>query len=193
MPPPALSGVVLAGGRSRRMRRNKAKLPVGGVPLWRRQTAVLAGAGAKPVLIALRPRQRSLGAPRREIRDSVADAGPLAGVHAALARASSPLVAVLAVDMPFLEASWFRRLRRACAAGCGAVYRGPRGYEPLAAIYPREALPEAGRRLRRGSRAMHRLVAALVRARHLRVVRLASREIPQAANWNRPADVGGGR
>ncbi len=187
--PAQIAGVVLAGGRSSRMRRNKATLRVDGEPLWRRQEGVLRAAGAEPVLFALRPHQRSLGRPALEIRDTVEDAGPLAGIHAALAACAAPLLLVLAVDMPRIGPGWFKRLRAHCRDGCGAVVRGPHGFEPLAAIYPREALAEATRRLRRGEFAVHKLIAALVRVRRMKVVRLSAKDAAQAGNWNRPTDV----
>lgn len=171
------------------MRRNKATLRIAGEPLWRRQELVLSAAGADPVLFALRPRQRSFGRRALEIRDTVENAGPLAGIHAALAASPGPLLAVLAVDMPRIGAAWFRRLRRHARPGCGAVFRGPDGFEPLAAIYPREALAEATRRLRAKDHAVHRLVETLVRARRMKVLNLSPRELAQAANWNRPGDV----
>ncbi len=171
------------------MGRNKAIIRVAGEPLWRRQMRVLAAAGADPVMLALRPRQRSLGRPFLEIRDSVEGAGPLAGIHAALVGCTALLLMVLAVDMPRVEAGWFKRLRAQCRPGCGAVMRGPRGYEPLAAIYPHEALAAATRQLRRGDYAVHRLVSTLVRARRMKVVRLTARAAAQTLNWNRPTDI----
>jgi molybdopterin-guanine dinucleotide biosynthesis protein A len=191
MKPAPLAGVVLAGGRSRRMRRNKALLPVDGEPLWQRQERILRAAGADLVWFALRPRQRSLGRRAWEIRDSVENSGPLAGIHAALVASPAPLLAVLAVDMPRIQASWFRKLRRAARAGRGAVFLSPHGYESLAAIFPREALAEATRRLRARDFAAHRLVEHLVRAGHLKVLRLTAREQPQTANWTRPGEISG--
>lgn len=183
-----LTGVVLAGGRSRRMGRNKATLRAAGELLWRRQRRVLLASGCTGVLIALRPRQRSLGNRDREIRDRVRDAGPLAGIEAALAACSTPLLALLAVDMPRIEPAWFRRLRRLARAGRGAVFRGAAGLEPLAAVYPREALPLVTRRLQQRQFAVHRLVGELVRAGRMKVIPLPRALHPQAANWNRPAD-----
>ncbi len=171
------------------MRRNKATLRVDGLPLWQRQERVLRAAGAEPVLFALRPRQRSLGRPALEIRDTLENAGPLAGIHAALAACPAPLLVVLAVDMPRIEPDWFARLFALCRPGCGAVARGPQDYEPLAAIYPREALAEATLRLRRGDFAAHQLVQSLVRAKRMRVLKLSGADTSQALNWNRPADL----
>jgi molybdopterin-guanine dinucleotide biosynthesis protein A len=184
-----LAGVILAGGRSRRMRRTKAWLLLDGEPLWRRQRRVLAAAGADPITIALRPRQRSFGLPAAEIRDTLPDAGPLAGIHAALAATDAPWVAVLAVDMPAVTPAWFAALRRRCRPGLGAVFRGPRGFEPLAAIYPREALAPATAQLRRGNFAVHHLIRTLLRTRRLRAARLPAGLHAQAENWNHPGDL----
>jgi len=188
MPIPSLSGVVLAGGRSTRMGRDKARLQVGGQPLWRRQVRLLEACGAQPVLLALRPRQRSLGAPGREIRDQVREAGPLGGLAAALETSTAEWLAVLAVDLPAMEPAWFRRLLKECRPGRGAVFLSSHGYEPLAAIYPREAAPAAARRLKRGRLALQGLVRELIGARQLAEVRLPRPFAAMAANWNAPAD-----
>jgi molybdopterin-guanine dinucleotide biosynthesis protein A len=184
-----LAGAVLAGGRSTRMGRDKARLVVDGVPLWRRQRGVLEAAGAGSVVVVLRPRQRSLGNRRAEIRDPLSDRGPLAGLQAALVGTRAAWLAVLAVDMPRVDPRWFRRLRRHCRAGVGAVVRTADGYEPLAAIYPRAALSVVERRLQGGQLALQGLIRELVRRRQMVAVRLPASALRQAANWNTPADV----
>lgn len=189
---PLLAGAVLAGGRSTRMGRDKARMIMEGVPLWRRQRGVLEAAGAGRVVVVLRPRQRSLGNPRAEIRDSLSDRGPLAGLQAALADTRAEWLAVLAVDMPRVDARWFRRLRRRCRIGTGAVVRTEGGYEPLAAIYPRDALVVVERRLRGGHLALQGLVRELIRRKQLVAVRLPASALRQAANWNTPADLAPG-
>ena len=190
MATPVLGGVVLVGGRSRRMGRDKARLSVAGIPLWRRQVRRLETAGAHPVFLALRPRQRSLGEPEREIRDRHIDVGPLGGLHAAftvLPRAE--WIAVLAVDMPRVGPAWFRRLRARCRPGVGAVMVEPEGFQPLAAIYPRAAFDVLTRRLRKKQFALQGLVAELVRRKNLVVVPLPVNQRWRAANWNEPGDI----
>jgi molybdopterin-guanine dinucleotide biosynthesis protein A len=184
-----LSGVVLVGGRSRRMGRDKARITVDGVPLWRRQVAVLEAAGACPVWLALRARQHSLGERRREIRDGVPGAGPIGGLHSAMLASTSRWLAVLAVDMPQVDAAWFRRLRRRCRRGKGAVVAQPDGYEPLAAIYPSAALGVLERRLKRRQYSLQGLLAELVAGGTMAAVRLPDSEGWRAANWNAPADM----
>jgi len=184
-----LAGVVLVGGRSARMGRNKARIRLDGVELWRRQLGVLERAGARPVFLSLRPRQRSFGWSGGEIRDAAADAGPLGGLAAALAVAPAPLVAVLAVDLPNIDAAWFRRLRQRCRPGTGAVVRGPKGYEPLAAIYPSEAAALCMARLRAGRFSLQRLVAALVRQGRILALPMRVGDRAMLANWNTGNDA----
>lgn len=183
------SGAVLAGGRSRRMGRDKATLRIGGTPLWRRQVGVLRAAGAAPLFLVRARGQRALATGRRTrlLRDAVADAGPLAGLHAALSASDAAHLAVLAVDLPAMDAAWFTALARRCAPGVGAVARTARGYEPLAAIYPRAALPLITRRLAAGELALQDLLRTLVRGRLMRVRRVRAADA-RLANWNTPAD-----
>ncbi len=173
------------------MGRDKARLRVEGEPLWRRQWRVLRKSGARPVVLVQTPGQRALTRQRdvRVLRDRFENSGPLAGLHAALSETRAEFVAVLAVDMPAIEPGWFERLFAQCAPGCGAVVRSKNGYEPLAAIYPREALADAEARLERGKYSLQHFVAALVRSRRLRVLRARATDLPQLANWNAPADV----
>lgn len=99
----SLTGLVLAGGGSRRMGADKARLPVGDTPL-----AVHVARRLEPicrtVLLASGDGRRlsDLGYP--EVADIEADRGPLAGIVAGLAVAPSAVVAVVAVDMPYASA-----------------------------------------------------------------------------------------
>jgi molybdopterin-guanine dinucleotide biosynthesis protein A len=171
------------------MGRDKARLRVGGVELWRRQLGVLAGAGARPALLSLRPRQRSFGWRGGEIRDAAAGAGPLGGLAAALAACPAPHLAVLAVDLPNIDSAWFARLRRSCRTGRGAVVRGPGGYEPLAAIYPREAGDLCMARRRAGKLSLQGLLAALARRGRMAVLPMRGTDSARLANWNTRRDA----
>src|SRR5207247_9215627 len=104
--PPPLAGLVLCGGRSTRMGREKALVEFAGEPLVLRVARRLARA-ADPVLLAPgRPgRLGALGF--AEVADEVADAGPLAGIVAGLANSPHDLMAVAAVVMPYQSADPF--------------------------------------------------------------------------------------
>jgi molybdopterin-guanine dinucleotide biosynthesis protein A len=195
MRPLTFDAVLLAAGRSARMGRDKALLAIGGAPLWRRQRAVLAAAGAAGIFLSAREEQpwageaATAGEFARVVTDPMVDAGPLAGIVAALEAATAPHLAVLAVDLPRMEAAWFARLAAQCAPGVGAVgRRGEREifFEPLAAIYPREILPAARAALGRGQFSLQRLIAAAVAAGLMRAVEVPAGEAGLFQNWNEP-------
>ena len=185
----SLSGAVLAGGESRRMGRDKAMLDFQGTPLWRRQLTVLREAGAEPVAVVRRNGQARLDECTPHLRDTVEGAGPLAGLHAALVAARTHWIAVLAVDMPQIDAAWFRWLGQFCRTGAGAVVQIPSGFEPLAAIYPREAITLTTSHLRSENRSLQDLIASLVQSEQMAAIRLPESEHRRLANWNRPTDL----
>ncbi len=108
------SAVLLAGGKSSRMGCNKAFLQIAGKPLWQRQLATLR---------RLSPEQLMISGPAREewkdneiVADEIANAGPLAGISAALRRCTTPRLVVLAVDLPKITATFYRDLLIEAAA-----------------------------------------------------------------------------
>lgn len=126
---------------------DKAHLEIDGIPLWRRQVETLVSAGADEVLISGDPRSSWEGWSGPILADDEPEVGPLSGLIMALRRARFPLVMVLAVDMPAMTSVALRRVLRAThlatatATGRGVVpFREDQFYEPLAAVYPREAL-----------------------------------------------------
>lgn len=191
IPPGELTGAVLAGGQSRRMGRDKAMLLVNGVPLWQRQVKVLREAGANPVGVVRRPDQPALDLPVDVPlwQDAVAGIGPLAGLHAALAACRTGWLAVVATDMPAIEARWFAWLARHCPPDGGAIAGRDDGLlEPLAAIYPRAALAEAARRLAGPDYSLQAFANALLTQRRLVRLPLGEADLGQVSNWNTPAD-----
>lgn len=190
MPAPAFSAVVLAGGRSVRMGREKALLEVAGEPLWRRQRDVLATAGATELLLSARSEQ--VWAHDTEgftaiVTDDRGEGGPLIGIVAALERSTRPWLAVLAVDLPKMPPTWFEALRRELAPGLGIVGRRDGFFEPLAAIYPAAFRPLAEAAVARGEFSLQRLLAEAVAQGLLRVREINSAEAVWFENWNEPA------
>ena len=192
IPKSELTGAVLAGGESRRMGRDKAGLIVGKEPLWQRQVKVLRAAGASVVGIVRRPGQPAL-APPADVplwQDTVSGIGPLAGLHAALTACPTGWLAVIATDMPRLEAGWFEWLGGLCSPDCGAIARRNDGaFEPLAAIYPKAALAEVTARMVGPDFSLQALIAALITQKILVSVPLLDSDLWQVENWNTPAEA----
>jgi len=193
MPAPAFSAVVLAGGRSVRMGREKALLEIEGEPLWRRQRDVLAAAGAAELLLSARMEQAWTGDTEgfnAIVADTRADGGPLLGIAAALARVAQPWLAVLAVDLPKMSPAWFEALRLELAPGRGIVGRRNGFFEPLAAIYPLAIRALADAAVARGEFSLQRLLADAAGQGLLRVREINAAEAAWFENWNEPAPKG---
>ncbi len=100
-----LIGVVLAGGQSSRMGRDKAMLDWQGRPLIERQMAALDEAGCERVLVSGSRQDHDA------IPDAVPGKGPVGGL-AGMARAitGEAQLLVIPVDMPRLDAALLRTL-----------------------------------------------------------------------------------
>ena len=149
------SVAILAGGRSRRMGRDKAELSWGGVS-WLEHTARTAIGAASRVMVV--GRRRPDGWPLEEVvflDDAVPNSGPLGGLFTALKwlrdqGQGHDRLLLLACDMPLLETGGLRWLFRAAAQrqfhhGL-AVQNGER-IEPLFSIYSVACLPLIEQRL----------------------------------------------
>lgn len=110
---PDCIGVVLAGGRSRRMGRDKALLECGGITLLRHQVDCLAQVCAHVVVSGEYPGFDCVPDARR-------DGGPLSGMHAAATRFPGGALLFLAIDMPAMTPQALRRLR---LSGAPSHYR----------------------------------------------------------------------
>lgn len=133
------SAVILAGGKSSRMGRDKAWLEVDGQPLLARQIQLARELGATEVFISGRVDTDYAAFGCRVLQDRFTGAGPLAGIARALDAATSPLLLVLAVDLPDMNVECLCRLGAGCTENVGAVSRVSGKIEPLAAFYPKAA------------------------------------------------------
>lgn len=149
-----LAGVVLAGGRNRRMGgQDKGRILWQGVPLAVRAVELLAGIFEEVVLVTHAPEgYPGLPAGVLTAEDLYPGRGPLAGIHAGLARSSRAAAFFAACDMPFLSPGLIReQVRRFRQLDCDVLLPRVGGeIEPLHAIYRRTLLPVVERLLSDG-------------------------------------------
>jgi molybdopterin-guanine dinucleotide biosynthesis protein A len=129
-----LSGVVLAGGHSRRMGRNKALLELDGQTLISRVLERLALL-CDELIVAANDVALYADLPARVVPDLIPGRGVLGGIHAGLSAASNERAVVVACDMPLLN---LRLLRYMAVVSPGYDVVVPRVggfYEPLHAVY----------------------------------------------------------
>lgn len=153
---------ILAGGRSRRMGRDKALLEIGGEPLAARVARIAAEAAGRAFLVAPAALYGRLGYPCLDER--FPGSGPLSGLEAALRSGLAQWCLLLACDMPGVDAASLRSLidaaeTQACDAAV-TVSAGGRP-EPLCAVYHARLAPLAERRLLEGRLALHELLSSI--------------------------------
>lgn len=186
----SLDVVVLAGGASRRMGADKARLQVGGRRLVDLVAEAQRGTGHR-VLVACG--DRPLGLP-----DEVADAdgltGPIAGLLGALRASTADAIALVPVDAPHPSAALPDLLHDLCRdRGRPAAVPVVDGHvQSLHAVLRHDALAAVERRVAAGERSPRRLLGWLDA---LRVDADAWGEVDPAGafaqDWDRPEDVPG--
>jgi molybdenum cofactor guanylyltransferase len=151
--PLVVSGIVLAGGRSRRFGSDKLAARVGAGTLLDRSVAVVASI-ATDVVVVVAPRNDRVLAPisgaLRIVADPEAHGGPLVGLLTGLEAVDQPLVVVVGGDMPDLRPDVLRLLIRTLASEptIGAVVLRSRGaLVPLPAAVRTGAATDWTRRL----------------------------------------------
>lgn len=127
-----VSGLILAGGASRRMGQPKAALPLGGRTLLAHQTEKLRSLGIRDILLSgeiLAPPEGTTVLP-----DRLPDRGPLGGLYTGLSAARTCACLVLSVDVPLLPASELRALLEAHRSGATLLSHNGT-LEPLIGVY----------------------------------------------------------
>lgn len=163
-PREALTALILAGGRSRRMGQDKVWMALDGAALIEHVVARILPLAAEIIFSANAPERfaalaRRLPIPSRVVADIWPGAGPLAGLHAGLIAARHDLVLALAADMPFVNPALIARMVN-LAQGFEAVVpqtmteTGEPGWEPLHALYRRSCAGAVAARLAAGDRRM---------------------------------------
>lgn len=146
-----VTGVILAGGESSRMGRNKALLEVNGEPMIGTAYRRMAELFDNVLLVTNTPEIYEF-IPCRKLADIYPCMGPLAGIHAALSGCSGDRVFVTACDMPSLNPHLIRELGSIQRGADVVIPETPGGLEPLHAFYAKSCLPKMERMLRAGER-----------------------------------------
>jgi molybdopterin-guanine dinucleotide biosynthesis protein A len=189
----SFSAVILAGGQSSRMGRDKALLDIGGKPLLARQIQLVRQAGATEIFISAHANPDYSAFDCRVLADELPGAGPLAGIARALDVAREPLLLVLAVDMANLTSAFLSQLYAHCRRGMGAVPVHSGIVEPLAAFYPKPASELSAGMLARkkpgASPGAKDFAAECERTGLAQFVTVSPADAELLRSWNCPADL----
>ena len=155
------SAIILCGGQSSRMGRDKALIQVGETTMVERVCAVLAAAGCDPVVLVGGDRSRLTAATGREIvADTWPGEGPLGGVIDAVrwfAGLGAEAVVVAACDLPDLTVEAVH----AVAGGAAATFAVAERRHPSLARWPVGTVGQLEALFGVGVRSLHEALDAL--------------------------------
>lgn len=141
-----VTGVILAGGQSRRMGRDKALIELGGQTLLQRTAAILYQITDDVLVVG--PKERAAHLPGVPVVQDVREgAGPLGGIVTALQVSLRPYCLVVACDMPLLNADFLRYLIGLAPRFDVVVPRADGFTHQTHAVYSKSCLPYLQRHL----------------------------------------------
>jgi molybdenum cofactor guanylyltransferase len=190
-----VAGIILVGGHSRRMGRDKALLPLPGdnqSTFISHLVAVLSSFCDEVVLVARNAEQAAncVLPGVAVVIDQVSEVGPLMGLYSGLRSIQATHALVIAVDMPFVQPALIAFLLsfpRDDALLVPIVDEVP---QVLLAVYPRSLLPTIETCLHAGERGPRVLLkAARVRSIEEAQLRQVDPQLRSFVNLNTPEDL----
>ena len=145
-----VTGVVLAGGKSRRMGEDKRFLAVGTATLLERSISVMKALFSDVLVVIAQDSPPLEASGCRIYRDVIAGCGSLGGLYTGLRSATHDRVFVVACDMPFLNRAMIKFFVERDPSADVTMGRLLDGLQPLHAVYGKRALPVLERMAKTG-------------------------------------------
>lgn len=153
-------GVILAGGASRRMGRDKAMLTLDNETFIDRIAAAMI-AVLSEVLFSGSDIARAGCDGLRSVPDEIPSIGPLGGIYSAFQCTNAGALLVAACDLPFITSDLLKCLLDFSRSNAVVYAADSREAQPLLGVYPRCILPVLDRYLCCGGRSVHRFLAEI--------------------------------
>lgn len=136
-----VTGVLIAGGKSRRMGQDKRFLKVAGVTMFDRTLSLLRAMFAETFVVLAEPIEglELHGCPVRY--DVVKNAGSLGGLLTGLLAATRPRIFAVACDMPFLDQNVIRFISSRDPTADVVVAHLEGRFHPMQAVYSTRCIP----------------------------------------------------
>jgi molybdopterin-guanine dinucleotide biosynthesis protein A len=186
-----VTGVLLAGGKSRRMGEDKRYLVVGEQILLERGLDVLRSI-FQEVLVVIAQDSPPLDVDARVVRDLVPDCGSLGGLYTGLTQATRPYIFVVACDMPFLDPAVITQFTSRRATTDIVMAKLGARLHSMHALYGKRCLPVVEQMIRARQLKIQEMVShASLRVRYLTEADLLTIDPSWRSfhNVNTPADL----
>ena len=168
-----MTGVILAGGKSRRMGEDKRFLTVGAATLLDRCRSTMMSIFPEVLIVTAQDSPPLEGNGCRVYQDLIPDCSSLGGLYTGLKMAPGSRIFVVACDMPFLNEEMIRFFINRDPEADVVMGRLPSGLQPLHAVYGKGALAI----LERMAHARHLKIQDVVSEPSLRIT------VVDAAEW----------
>ncbi len=136
-----VTGVILAGGKSRRMGEDKRFLMVGETTLLARTVSVMTKKFSEVLIVIAQDSAPLVVSGCTVHRDLIAERGSLGGLYTGLTQATNKRIFIVACDMPFLKPEMIQRFVDRDPAADIVMAQLPDGLQPLHALYSKRTLP----------------------------------------------------
>jgi molybdopterin-guanine dinucleotide biosynthesis protein A len=156
-----MTGIVLAGGESRRMGTDKAFLRINGLPMIEHVLRTLRGVCDHVIVVTNSPEAYD----RYDVEiagDAFNSRGALVGIYSGLLRSRSDRSIVVACDMPFLNPGLLSHMAGIAGEYDVVLPRVGDLIEPLHAVYRKALLPVIEDHLRRDQRQIRNIFTGLI-------------------------------
>lgn len=185
----SITGIILAGGESTRMGKNKAFVEINGVQVIDRTVALFKEIFDDVLLVTNTPLDY-LDLKVRAVTDLIPGKGSLGGIYTGLFFSSSPHAFFVGCDMPFLDKRVIQYFLSLAETADIVVQRTKDYWQPLHAVYSRNLLKPIERLLQKGE-------LKIIKAYRGMKMREVTREEVQAldpdlyslANFNTPEEL----
>ena len=152
-----LTGIILAGGKSRRMGREKGLVEFHGKPLIQYGISLLSKFADRILISTGNSNYLEFG--WETVPDEISGQGPAAGLAATLKYSTTPWNLVLACDLPFLEPELIINLFTKAGNSLAVIPVHDGVFEPLAALYHKDLSPVFEASVYSGNLTLHKILA----------------------------------
>ena len=143
-----MTGVLLAGGKSRRMGQDKRFLELAGQTLLERALSRLEPLFADILVVVAEPDPQLASLRHAVVTDLIPGCATLGGLYTGLSLARHPRVFACACDMPFLDRAVIERMIQLGQGADVVMAELASGLQPMHAIYSKACLPHLERMAR---------------------------------------------
>ncbi len=178
-----ITGIILAGGKSSRMGTDKALFVLNGTTFLHHIILALKPLVDDILIVSNDERHSKFNLKR--VRDTIADAGPISGLHAGLTHSSTENNLVLSCDIPLIETSMLELLLQNNEDDIDVIQLAETDrVHPLIALYKKRSAEHIGLALFDGERKLSKALDGL----NIKTLLVSDGQAATLANINTPMD-----